>query len=150
MQEYGSVAELELTVGVKQGPSDWLEVTQERIDAFATATGDYQWIHCDPERAAREAPGGKTIAHGFLTLSLLGALAPQVYTVKASRTLNVGADRLRFVTPVPVGSRIRVWMTVKGGEPAAGRHKILAEAIFEIEGSDRPALIADLIFLYFE
>jgi acyl dehydratase len=150
MRDYANAAELATTVGEKQGPSDWLDITQERINDFAKATGDFQWIHCDPERAAKEAPGGKTIAHGFLTLSLLGTLAPQIYNVNASRIINVGSDRVRFLAPVPVGSRIRLFMTVKSSEPASGGLKIIAEASFEIEGSERPAMIADLIFLYFD
>lgn len=150
MRDYANAAELAQTIGEKQGPSGWLDITQERINAFAEATGDYQWIHCDPERAAKEAPGGKTIAHGFLTLSLLGTLAPQIYNVNASRIINVGSDRVRFLSPVPVGSRLRLFMTVKSSEPANGGLKIVAEASFEVEGSERPALVADLIFLYFD
>src|SRR2546427_1406744 len=96
-------------VGRELGPSEWLTVTQEMIDKFAEATGDHQWIHVDVERAQRELPGGKTIAHGYLTLSLLPRLAPTLMTIaKRRRGLNYGSNKIRFITPVPAGTRIRL------------------------------------------
>lgn len=147
---YETGAELAATKGVRQGPSEWLTITQEMIDKFAEASGDYQWIHCDPERAAREAPGGKTIAHGFLVLSLISTLQPDIYVVNSRSILNVGVDRLRFLASVPVGSRIRLWMEVLDSEEKGAGIRIPARATFEMEGSDKPAMVADLILLYFD
>src|ERR1700682_1048223 len=93
-------------IGKELGPSEWLTVTQEMIDKFAEATGDHQWIHVDVERAKRELPGGKTIAHGYLTLSLIAGLAHQTHEIRErSRGINYGSDRVRFTAPVPAGSR---------------------------------------------
>ena len=100
--------------GKELGVSDWYTVTQEQIDKFADATGDHQWIHVDVERAKREMPGGKTIAHGWLTLSLVPRLAQTIYRVKhRSRGINYGANRVRFTAPVPAGSRVRLRLKVK-------------------------------------
>src|SRR6478752_10229051 len=108
-------------VGKELGPSEWLTVTQEMIDKFADATGDHQWIHVDVERAKKELPGGKTIAHGYLTLSLLPRLASTLYKVKQrSRGLNYGANRVRFTGMVPAGSRIRLRLSIKSVEPVDG------------------------------
>jgi len=147
---YETGAQLAATKGLQQGPSGWLTITQEMIDKFAEASGDYQWIHCDPERAVKEAPGGKTIAHGFLVLSLISTLQPDIYVVNSRSILNVGVDRLRFLAPVPVGSRIRLWMEILDSEPKGEGIRIPGRATFEIEGSDKPAMIADLILLYFD
>src|SRR5258706_4900083 len=106
--EIESVAGLRERLGQEIAVSDWLDVTQERIDRFADATGDRQWIHVDPERASRELPGKTTIAHGFLTLSLVSALARSALAFPALRmAINYGVNRVRFVTPVPAGSRLR-------------------------------------------
>ncbi len=106
-QVFTSAPELRAAVGQELGVSDWLEVDQKRIDLFADATGDHQWIHVDPERAA-EGPFGSTIAHGYLTLSLLPALVPQILRVEGVRMgVNYGTDKVRFPAPVPVGSRLR-------------------------------------------
>lgn len=147
---YNTGAELAATEGERQGPSEWLTVTQAMIDKFAEASGDYQWIHCDPERAAKEAPGGKTIAHGFLSLSLVSTLQPQIYVVESKSILNVGLDRMRFLAPVPEGSRMRLWMEVLKSEPQGAGIRVLQRATFEIEGVEKPALIADMILLYFD
>jgi len=105
-------------IGTELGPSEWLTVTQEMIDKFAEATGDHQWIHVDVERAKREMPGGKTIAHGYLTLSLLPRLAPTLMSVaKRRRGLNYGSNKIRFITPVPAGSRIRLRQKLVTAEP---------------------------------
>lgn len=138
-------------VGTTLGPSQWVEITQKRIDQFAEATGDHQWIHTDPERAAREAPGGTTIAHGYLTLSLLPALLATIYRMDGvSRGINYGANRLRFMAPVPVGARLRLAHTIKAAEPIEGGVKVVAENLFEIEGSDRPVAAVETIGLFFD
>lgn len=137
-------------VGTTFGPSEWITITQAQIDRFAEATGDHQWIHTDPERAAQEAPGGTTIAHGYLTLSLLPALLGTIYRVDgASRGVNYGANRLRFMAPVPVGARLRLAQTIKAAEPIDGGVKVIAENLFEIEGGERPVAMVETIGLYF-
>ncbi|WP_439588943.1 MaoC family dehydratase [Hydrogenophaga sp.] len=138
-------------VGHTIGPGDWLTVDQAMIDAFAHLTGDRQWIHVDTERAAREMPGGKTIAHGFLVLALLGRLMPPLYEVKgASRILNYGSDRLRFLNVVPAGARVRASITFKSVEPVPGGRKCVTETSIEVEGQSKPALVAESIFLYYD
>lgn len=150
VKTFKNAAQLSATIGQKQGPSSWLTVTQEMIDKFADASGDYQWIHCDPERAAKETPGGKTIAQGFLVLSLISTLQPDIYVVESKSILNVGVDRLRFLASVPVGSKIRLWMEVLNSEQKGAGVRIAARATFEIEGTEKPAMIADVILLYFD
>ena len=114
MLEIETPAAMAEWVGRKLGTSEWFTVDQKTIDLFAEATGDHQWIHVDVERAAREMPGGKTIAHGFLTLSLLPRLAPTIYRIKQrSRALNYGTNKVRFTAMVPSGSRVRLHLTVK-------------------------------------
>ena len=142
-------ADLESAVGKHLGYSDWLEITQDRIDRFAEATGDHQWIHVDPERAKR-GPFGTTIAHGYLTQSLVNHFLPQIVEVHGiAMGINYGADRLRFPAPVPVGSRIRAGAelvaveTVKGG---AVQTKV--RVTVEIEGQERPACVIDTISRY--
>lgn len=137
-------------VGQTLGPSDWVEITQQQIDQFAAATGDHQWIHTDPARAAREAPGGTTIAHGYLTLSLMPALLATIYRVdRVSRGINYGANRLRFLAPVPVGARLRLSQTIKDAAAIAGGVRLTAECLFEIDGLDRPVAAVETISLYF-
>ena len=147
MLELERPGDLAQYVGKEIGVSDWFTVDQAIIDKFADATGDYQWIHVDVERAKREMPGGKTIAHGWLTLSLVPRLASTVYRVKhRSRGLNYGANRVRFTGMVPAGSRIRLRLTVKSVEPVAnGGTRITNESTMELEGSDRPVLVAETI-----
>ena len=137
--------------GITLGPGPWLTVTQMMIDDYAELTGDRQWIHVDRARAAREAPGGTTIAHGFLTLSLLIPLQERLYRVEnAGRILNYGADRLRFISPVPAGSRIRLIQTVKAAEPvAAGGLRVTAASVIEIEDAPRPALAVETVALFY-
>jgi acyl dehydratase len=147
---FNSPAELEAAVGKNLGSSEWLEITQARIDLFAEATGDHQWIHVDPERA-KEGPFGTTIAHGYLTQSLVNYFLPQIVEVRGIKMgVNYGADRLRFPAPVAVGSRIRgtgellkVEQTKDGGTQATVR------VIVEIEGGDRPAGVIDTISRYY-
>jgi len=134
-------------VGRELGPSEWLTVTQEMIDKFAEATGDHQWIHVDVERAQRELPGGKTIAHGYLTLSLLPRLAPTLMTIaKRRRGLNYGSNKIRFITPVPAGTRIRLRQRLLNAEEVEDNGlRITSQMTMEVEGSERPAMVAETI-----
>jgi len=140
------VTALEELVGVELGPTSWLEVTQERIDAFATATDDPQWIHTDPERAA-EGPFGSTIAHGFLTLSLCVPMLSEVLPSTNGVVVNYGTDKVRFPAPVPAGSRIRACFRVLHVEEAAMGARVTIEAIVECEGAEKPACAAELVVL---
>ena len=147
---FDTPAMLEEAVGKNLGTSDWLEIDQHRIDQFAEATGDHQWIHVDPDRA-KAGPFGSTIAHGYLTQSLVNHFLPQIVEVRGIKMgVNYGADRLRFPAPVPVGSRIRgtgellkVEQTKDGGTQATIRVTV------EIEGGDRPACVIDTISRYY-
>ena len=134
-------------VGEELGPSEWLTVTQEMIDKFADATGDHQWIHVDVERARKELPGGKTIAHGYLTLSLLPWLAPTLMKVeKRRRGLNYGSNRVRFTAPVPAGARVRLRQKVVKVEPVEDNgFRITSEMTMEVEGNTRPAMVAETL-----
>lgn len=134
-------------VGEELGPSEWLTVTQEMIDKFADATGDHQWIHVDVERAKKEMPGGKTIAHGYLTLSLLPRLAPTLMKVeKRRRGLNYGSNRVRFTAPVPAGGRVRLRQKLVKVEPVEDNgFRITSEMTMEVEGNTRPAMVAETL-----
>jgi acyl dehydratase len=134
-------------VGKELGPSEWLTVTQEMIDKFADATGDHQWIHVDVERAKKEMPGGKTIAHGYLTLSLLPQLAPTLMKIeKRRRGLNYGSNRVRFTAPVPAGARVRLRQKLLKVEPVEDNgFRITSEMTMEVEGNSRPAMIAETL-----
>jgi acyl dehydratase len=151
MLEIERPADLAAYVGKEIGVSDWCTVDQAMIDKFAEATGDHQWIHVDVERARREMPGGRTIAHGYLTLSLVPRLSHAIYTVnKRSRGINYGSNRVRFTGPVPAGSRVRLRQTIKAVEPIEGGVRVTSESTIEVEGSDRPALVAETIGLLFD
>src|SRR5436309_13643633 len=147
MLEVERAGDMKAYEGQEIGVSDWYIVTQEQIDKFADATGDHQWIHVDVERAAKEMPGGKTIAHGWLTLSLVPRLASTLYTVKhRSRGLNYGANRVRFTGMVPAGGRIRLRLKLKSVEPIDnGGTRITSEGTMELEGNERPVLVAETI-----
>lgn len=136
--------------GRKLDTSEWLTIEQDRIDAFADCTGDHQWIHVDPERA-KDGPFGATIAHGYLTLSLVNLFLPQIVEVRGfSAGLNVGMDRTRFLTPVTVGSRIRGTGEVMSVEEVkGGAIQAVIRVTVEIEGKDKPACIVDTINRYF-
>lgn len=136
-------------VGTRLGVSDWIMVDQARIDAFADATLDHQWIHVDTERAERELPAGTTIAHGFLTLSLLPALRAQVFHVSGvSARLNYGLGKVRFPAPVPSGSRIRAAFDLVGAERRPqGQLLVTILATVEIENGDKPACVAEMLAL---
>ena len=140
-------AELAQHVGRELGPSDWMTVDQAIIDKFAAATGDHQWIHVDVERAKKEMPGGKTIAHGYLTLSLLPRMMPELLKVtKRSRGVNYGSNKVRFVTPVPAGGRVRLRSTLKAVDPVEGNGvRLTFESVIEVEGKDRPAMVAETL-----
>jgi acyl dehydratase len=130
-------------VGQHLGHSDWVEITQERVNRFAEATGDHQWIHVDPERAARESPFGGPIAHGYLTLSLLPMLLPQIVEITGFRlTVNYGTEKVRFPAPVPVGSRVRAGAVLDSATPIEGGVQMLVTVTVEIEGAGKPAMVA--------
>jgi acyl dehydratase len=142
---FGTVEELEAAVGSMLGTSGWLEVDQHRIDLFAESTGDHQWIHVDPERA-KDGPYGTTIAHGFLTLSLVAPLASGfIQLTTAKMKLNYGLDRVRFLTPVTAGSRVRATAKLVGVEHTKTGLRTKQEVTIEVEGSERPACIAETL-----
>ena len=134
-------------IGRELGPSEWITVDQAMIDRFADATGDHQWIHVDVERARREMPGGKTIAHGYLTLSLVPRMAATLLEVtRRSRGINYGSNKIRFISPVPAGSRIRLRQRIVNAEEVPGNGvRVTSEMTVEIEGQERLALVAELI-----
>ncbi len=147
---FESPFELEKAVGEHLGHSDWLEITQDRVDRFAEATGDHQWIHVDPERA-KAGPFGGTIAHGYLTQSLVNCFLPQIVDVRGiSMGVNYGADRLRFPAPVPVGSRVRGAAEVVEAAPSKdGGVQAKFRVTVEIEGSERPGCVIDTLVRYY-
>ena len=132
--------------GPALGTSDWVVLDQEKITAFAALTGDDHWIHVDVERAAREMPQGRTIAHGFLVLSLIPFLQRGIYTIRQrGKGLNYGCNRVRFTATVPVGSRVRLRQAVLACLRVEGGTRITFESTMEIEGQDRPALVAETV-----
>ncbi|MDR6174654.1 acyl dehydratase [Nocardioides zeae] len=142
---FHGIEELQRAVGEHLGHSGWMEVTQGRIDAFADATGDHQWIHTDPARAA-EGPFGATVAHGFLTLSLLPVLTDEVYRVEGvSMGVNYGADKVRYPAPVPAGSRIRAGVELRGVTPISLGFQVATRVTIEREGGDKPACVVDML-----
>ncbi|HEX3883127.1 MAG TPA: MaoC family dehydratase [Stellaceae bacterium] len=151
MLEVERPADLVAYTGKEIGVSDWYTVTQDQIDKFADATGDHQWIHVDVERCKTEMPGGKTIAHGWLTLSLVPRLAATIYHVKnRSRGINYGANRVRFTGPVPAGSRIRLRLKIKEVEQVQGGVRVTNEGTMELEGAARPVLISETIGMVYD
>jgi acyl dehydratase len=150
MTEIESLAKLGEYVGREVAVSSWLEVTQERINQFAEATEDRQWIHTDPERAARESPFKQTIAHGFLTLSLLSELARLSMSVGGLRMgINYGLNRVRFVAPVPAGARIRGRFKLAEMEEIKGGAQAIWEVTVEREGGDKPCCVAEWLVRYY-
>ena len=146
---FGTPAELKAAEGKHLGYSDWLEITQDRIDKFADATGDHQWIHVDPERA-KDGPFGACIAHGYLTQSLVNMFLPQILEVRGiSMGVNYGADKLRFPAPVRVGSRIRGGGELLKVEEVKGGVQATIRVTVEIEGGDRPGCVIDTISRYY-
>jgi len=150
MTTVGSPAELLDLDGADLGVTDWTTVTQQQVDLFADATGDHQWIHVDVERANAESPFGGPIAHGYLTLALVNLFLPQLLEVQgASMGVNVGLDRVRFPSPVPVGSRLRGAGRIVAVEEAKGGVQVTVRVTLEVEGSDKPACIADTVSRFF-
>jgi len=141
--------DLTALVGTQLGPTDWVAVEQDRVDQFAACTGDHQWIHVDVERA-KAGPFGGTIAHGYLTMSMVNLFLPDLIEVRGfAHAVNVGVDKLRFLAPVRTGSRIRAVGEVVSAEEVKGGIQSVVRVTVEIEGSDKPALVADTISRYF-
>lgn len=145
MRTFSSAEEIMAAVGEELGTSDWITIEQDRINAFADATGDHQWIHVDEAKAA-DGPFGTTIAHGFLTLSLLPSFGWQIYTVdNATVAINYGLNKVRFVNPVPVGSKLRSTAVLsEATDVAGGVHMVVVQTV-EIEGQDKPACVAETV-----
>ena len=139
--------DLKQHVGEEMGVSDWVTIDQARIDKFAEATGDHQWIHTDPERAARELPIGSTIAHGYLTLSLVSELSTQNLQIVKKRTgLNYGSNKVRFTGMVPAGSRVRLRSVLKAAEDVKDNGvRVISTVTMEREGAERPVMVAETI-----
>ncbi|MGW4804545.1 MaoC family dehydratase [Kitasatospora sp. NPDC004272] len=145
MRVFASPAELAAAAGTHVGTGEWSTVEQHQIDLFADATGDHQWIHTDPARAA-EGPYGATIAHGYLTLSQIPALTRQVYRTEGVRMgVNYGLNKVRFPAPVKAGARIRASVAISSAEPVPGGHQVVSTVTVEIEGSAKPACVAETV-----
>jgi acyl dehydratase len=136
-------------IGEEVGLSDWAVIDQHRIDQFAEATSDHQWIHVDTERAAREMPDGKTIAHGYLTIALIPALTGNFVKVEnLARAVNFGLNKVRFYAPIPVGSRLRGRATVLQARQRAGALILTSQVRIEVEGQKKPACVAETLGMY--
>jgi acyl dehydratase len=134
-------------VGQQLGHSDWVTITQEQVNQFAEATGDHQWIHVDPERAKKESPFGGPIAHGYLTLSLLPALMPEIVEISGFRMgVNYGTEKVRFPSPVPVGARVRAAATLEAATPFEGGIQMNLAVTVEVEGGSKPAMVATVVY----
>ncbi len=147
MRTFRSVEEIESAVGEEIGTTEWVEITQDRVDRFADATNDHQWIHVDRERAA-EGPFGGTIAHGYLTLSLIPYFGSQLFALaNPGAKLNYGVNKVRFPNPVKVGARIRATAKVNGVVEMSAGHQLTMGFTIEIEGEDKPACVAETVVL---
>jgi len=147
---YGSLAEFAEAKGDSFGPTDWVEIDQRRIDLFAEATGDHQWIHVDPERA-QTGPFGGTIAHGYLTLSLLPSLLGELYTVEnVAMGINYGLNKVRFPSPLPAGGRVRVSAVLTDVRRGQGYVEGVVTSTVEVDGSAKPACVAETVGRFFE
>jgi acyl dehydratase len=145
VRKFSGLEEFVAAEGSQLGPTDWLKVTQERVNLFADATDDHQWIHVDPERAAN-GPFGATIAHGLLTLSLLPHFTSQMYTVdNIAMAINYGYNKVRFITPIKVGSKVRARAEIAKVDQLDGAVQATLTTTVEIEGSDKPAAVAESI-----
>ena len=148
MLQVETVADLKAYVGKQLGTSEWLTITQPMIDAFAEATGDFNWIHVDVERAKREMPGGKTIAHGYLTQSLIPKLSKTVYGVnRKGKSFNYGSNKVRFTSPVQSGARVRLVQALKELHETDLGTRLVTDCVMEIEGAAKPAMIAEVLVL---
>ena len=147
MRTFSSAEDITAAVGDELGVSDWVTISQEQVNLFAEATGDHQWIHVDPERAARESPFGGPIAHGYLSLSLLPMLGWQIYTVSGAKLgINYGSNKVRFPAPVPVGSRVRLRSTLQSADVLGdGSIQMVVNQVLEIEDHPKPAVVAETI-----
>ena len=144
-----TLAELEGAAGVELEPSDWVTIEQRAIEQFADATGDHQWIHVDPERAA-QGPFGTTVAHGYLSLSLLpGLLGSMLRVTDARMGINYGIEKVRFTAPVPSGSRVRLKATIRSAERRGEGVLYRVGAEVEIEGAEKPAMVGEVVYLVF-
>lgn len=168
MQTFASLADFTAHAGQSLGETEYMTITQEMVDLFAQATGDHQWIHTDPQRAALESPYKASIAHGFLTLSLAPKLMAEIYRIESvTMGVNYGANKIRFTNAVPVGSRLRMKAWLHHAEPdgrtaqsqanpeqanerPASSVRAIIECVFEVEGATKPACVAELITLLFE
>lgn len=149
MRIFTDVAELAAAVGETLGPGPWHKVEQRQVDLFAEATGDHQWIHTDPERAAA-GPFGGTIAHGYLTLSLLPALAKELYRVEGLRmAINYGLNKVRFPAPLRVGSSVRLTAQIMSVEPAADSVQMVARMTVETDGAIKPCCVAETVTRFY-
>ena len=145
-----SIDDAKALEGEEVGLSDWAVIDQNRIDQFAEATADYQWIHVDTERAEKELPDGKTIAHGYLTLALIPTLTGNFIEVEnLARAINFGVNKVRFYTPVQVGARVRARATVRQARRRAGALLLTSEVRIEVEGERKPACVAETLGMYF-
>jgi acyl dehydratase len=145
-----NLTELKTLVGEHLGYSEYMTIDQERVQLFADATGDQQWIHTDPERAKAQSPFGGPIAHGYLTLSLGPVLLPQIFSVGGiAMGVNYGANKVRFMAPVPVGAKLRAGVKVLAVDEIAGGAQVTIETTFETEGSSKPSCVAEVIFRYY-
>ncbi|MEU0785007.1 MaoC family dehydratase [Streptomyces sp. NPDC006173] len=146
---FATVDELRSAVGEQLGYTDWVEIEQKRIDLFAEATGDHQWIHVDPEKAA-SGPFGTTIAHGYLTLSLLPLFGPQLIAVEGVKMgVNYGTNKVRFPAPVPVGSRLRSTAKITSVDDVTGGVQVTVAFTVEREGGDKPVCVAESVSRYY-
>jgi acyl dehydratase len=150
MLEVETVEDAKALTGQLLGISQWLLIDQQMVDEFANLTRDRNWIHVDVERAKRELPGGKTIVHGMLTLSLVIHLGADIFSIRRRKHgINYGADRVRFTAPVPVGSRVRLQRTLQAYEPVAGGARLTFSNRIEVEGAERPAMVAETISIVY-
>jgi acyl dehydratase len=150
MREIADLQELAALVGSEVAVSPWFDMPQQRIDTFADATDDHQWIHVDPARCRQESPFGVTIAHGFLTLSLLPAMLEQSMRIDGLRlTINYGLNKLRFPAPVPVDSRVRGRLQLAAFEPIEGGAQVIWHVSVEREGSPKPVCVAEFVLRYY-
>ena len=145
-----SLEKLKTMKGQEIGVTDWMEIKQERVNQFADATGDHQWIHVDPERAKKESPYGGAIAHGYLTLSLIPYLLQNMMEIQNYRMgVNYGLNKVRFPAPVPVGGKLRLKAEAAEIEEVKGGLQVIYKVTFEVEGQEKPSCIAEVIFRYY-